>query len=96
MRRLLVVEGDEGGVEEDDAEDEGLEVCVLHLGSVRGGMRARVRVGTAVRVRAKAKAKVRVRVRVNQRAPPARAPPCDTCWWVGASGARVGWRATAP
>ena len=30
MRRLLVVEGDEGGVEEDDAEDEGLEVRVLH------------------------------------------------------------------
>ena len=32
MRRLLVVKGDEGGVEEDDAEDEGLEVGVLHLG----------------------------------------------------------------
>ena len=59
-------------------------------------MRARVRVGTAVRVRAKAKVRVRVRVRVNQRAPPARAPPCDTCWWAGACGARVGWRATAP
>ena len=71
---------------------------MLHLGSVRGGMRARVRVGTGVRVRAKAKVRVRVRVRVrvSQRAPPARAPPCDTCWWVGASGARVGWRATAP
>ena len=61
-------------------------------------MRARVIVGTGVRVRAKAKVRVRfrVRVRVSQRAPPARAPPCDTCWWVGACGARVGWRATAP
>ena len=67
-------------------------------------MRARVRVGTGVRVRAKARlrarvrvrVRVRVRARVSQRAPPARAPPCDTCWWVGAFGARVGWRATAP